>query len=98
MIETKTNFHGDKISEFKSIELQGFVTCFCCGVRQGPFPIKKPPFPKNPRFDCLEEKQLVSDAGLFRAVLSGSVDEDDPIVKWVCWGCVAKHGLQILDD
>lgn len=98
MIETKTIFYGDKISEFKSIELQAFITCFACGVQQGPFPIKKPPFPYKPIFDCKEKDQLGRDANFLKAVLAGNLNEDNPIIEWVCSPCVLKNGFQVLDD
>jgi len=93
MTKVETIFHGDKISEFKTVELQGFVTCFCCGERRGPFQIKRPPAPQDPVFEYDEQCQLAEDAGFLLGLVSGSDEENNIIMEFMCVLCITKFDL-----
>ena len=84
----KTIFHGHTTKNFRSVELQGFITCFSCGQKKGPLPVKY-----DREFEYEDECQFAEDSGFVLGLVSGSEKEDNIIMALMCIPCVTKFDL-----
>jgi len=91
VINQKTVFHGDTIPGFESLKLQGFITCYSCGEKKGPIPIKG----RNFGYD--EECQLAEDNGLVLGMFDDSDGKGNEEYKFMCIPCVCARNIPFID-